>query len=213
MEARRSVPYGKALNDASVAWVDGVPIRWMLRAAGLAVPERIHGADLTTRLLEGLPRAKHLFFGSTPETLRLLEQALARRYPDLPTAGFISPPFRKAAEREDDETISRINDSGADVLWVALGAPKQEMWAHLNRAAVRIPVILCVGAVFEILAGRFERAPGAIQRLGLEWLWRLKQDPARLWRRYFATNGAFLSLLAAQSGRRLFRRSPPPLQA
>jgi N-acetylglucosaminyldiphosphoundecaprenol N-acetyl-beta-D-mannosaminyltransferase len=213
MEARRSPAYGRALNDASVAWVDGVPIRWMLRAAGLPAPERVHGADLTVRLLEGLPSAKHLFFGSTPETLKALEQALARRYPDLRTAGFISPPFRKAAVREDDETLARINRSGADVLWIALGAPKQEMWAALNRDAVRVPVILCVGAAFEILAGRFQRAPRALQRLGLEWLWRLRQDPARLWRRYFATNGAFLSLLAAQSGRRLFRRSTPSLEA
>ncbi len=195
MEAERSPRYRAALNHASVAWVDGVPIRWLLRARGVEPPPRIHGADLTRLILERLPDVRHLFFGSTPETLELLKERLRERYPALRVAGFISPPFRKDAAAETGETLRQLNESGADILWVALGAPKQELWAHLNRDAVTVPVIACVGAVFEIFAGRFTRAPRWMQRLGLEWAWRFAQDPWRLWRRYFATNGRFLAEL------------------
>jgi N-acetylglucosaminyldiphosphoundecaprenol N-acetyl-beta-D-mannosaminyltransferase len=207
MEARRSPRFRDALNDASIAFVDGVPIRWLMRASGLEAPPRIHGADLTTLFLEGLPEARHLFFGSTPETLSHLESALRRRYPALKAAGFISPPFRKQAVVEGDDVLDRLNSSAADVLWVALGAPKQEVWARLNRERLRIPVVVCVGAVFEIFAGRFSRAPKALQAVGLEWAWRMMQDPGRLWRRYFATNGAFMASLAEQYARRLFHGS------
>jgi len=209
-EAKRSPRYRDAINDASVAWVDGVPLRWMLRATGFEAPPRIHGHDLTLLLLEKLPEARHLFYGSTEETLELLRENLARLHPSLKIAGFISPPFRKLAQAESKEMLDRINGSGADILWVALGAPKQELWALLNRASLRIPVVLCVGAAFEILAGRFTRAPRAVQRLGLEWAWRLCQDPWRLWRRYFATNGAFLASLALEVARRPFAPSRAP---
>jgi N-acetylglucosaminyldiphosphoundecaprenol N-acetyl-beta-D-mannosaminyltransferase len=195
IEAGCSPGYRDALNHAAVAWVDGVPIRWLLRARGLKAPPRIHGADLTRLILEKLPQARHLFYGSTPETLEVLKQNLAERYPSLQVAGFISPPFRKTASVESPEMLQRINGSGADILWVALGAPKQELWAYLNRNELQVPVVACVGAVFEIYAGRFSRAPRWLQALGLEWAWRLAQDPGRLWRRYFTTNGRFLVLL------------------
>jgi exopolysaccharide biosynthesis WecB/TagA/CpsF family protein len=196
MEARRSPRYRQALNDASIAFVDGVPIRWLLRASDLAAPPRIHGADLMALLLDRCRDLGHLFYGSTPETLSLLESSLARRFPGLRPVGFISPPFRKFASRESPEVLAQLNQSGADILWVALGAPKQELWAHVNREALRIPVVACVGAAFEIHAGRFSRAPQILQHLGLEWAWRVAQDPWRLWRRYFATNGMFATHLA-----------------
>ena len=206
-EARRSERVREALNDADVAWVDGVPVRWMLRAAGLEAPPRIHGADLTLLVLERLPDARHLFYGSTEETLGRMRAQMASRFPSLRIAGFISPPFRAEAGPEPAEMLDRINGSGADILWVALGAPKQELWALLNRGALRVPVVLCVGAAFEILAGRFLRAPRLMQRLGLEWAWRLGQDPWRLWRRYFSSNGAFLVTLALAMLRRPFAAS------
>ena len=194
-EARRSPRYREALNDAVLGFVDGVPIRWLLRACGASPPPRIHGADLMARLLRELPRSRHLFFGSTPETLDQLAAALKRDFPGTEVAGFISPPFRKSAVPETEEMLARINASNADVLWVALGAPKQEVWALLNRSRIAIPVVACVGAAFEILAGRFSRAPQWMQTLGLEWFWRMAQDPARLWRRYFSTNGFFAACL------------------
>jgi N-acetylglucosaminyldiphosphoundecaprenol N-acetyl-beta-D-mannosaminyltransferase len=209
MEARRSPSFRDALNDASIAWVDGVPIRWLLNALRVEAPPRIHGADLAALLMERLPEARHLFFGSTEDTLGRLSRALARRYPGLKTAGFISPPFRSVAGPESPEMVERINASGADILWVALGAPKQELWATLNRRQIRVPVIACVGAAFEIFSGRFGRAPRQLQRAGLEWAWRMAQDPLRLWRRYFAANGAFLTSLAGALVRNLFRPTPP----
>jgi N-acetylglucosaminyldiphosphoundecaprenol N-acetyl-beta-D-mannosaminyltransferase len=207
-EARRSPRYREALNDASVAFVDGVPIRWLLRACRRPTPPRIHGADLSLLLLGSLGEARHLFFGSTPELLGSLKGALEVRFPGLRTAGFISPPFRKGAVRESPEMLDRINGSGADVLWVALGAPKQELWARLNRELLRPPVVVCVGAAFEILAGRYSRAPLWLQKRGLEWAWRLGQDPGRLWRRYFTTNGAFLCCLGREYARHAFHHDP-----
>lgn len=210
IEAGHSRAYCDALNEAAVAFVDGVPIRWLLRARGLDAPPRIHGADLTKLLLDRLPSARHLFYGSTQETLDLLKASLAERYPSLQIAGFISPPFRKTASVESPEMLQRINSSGADILWVALGAPKQELWAYLNRDAIQVPVVACVGAVFEIYADRFTRAPQWMQKLGLEWAWRLAQNPSRLWRRYFATNGAFLVLLAQTWLRTRLNKPPAP---
>lgn len=196
IEAGRSSRHREALNGASIAFVDGVPIRWLLKAAGLPAPPRIHGADLMTLLIDKLPEAKHAFFGSTPDTLAHLRATLLRRWPALKIVGMWSPPFRKGVARESDEVIHTLNASGADILWIALGAPKQELWAHLHKDLLKIPVLACVGAAFEIHAGRFSRAPQWMQSLGLEWAWRFLQDPWRLWRRYFATNGAFLVLLA-----------------
>ena len=207
-EACRNREYRDSLNDATIAWIDGVPIRWILRARGIPPPPRIHGADLMTLLLDRLKGARHLFYGSTPETLGLLRASLATRYPDLRTCGFVSPPFRKRAVEETEESLAALNATGADVLWVALGAPKQEQWARLNRPRLRIPIVACVGAAFEIHAGRFGRAPLPIQKLGLEWAWRLGQDPARLWRRYFSTNGYFLAVLLAEFSKRLFLPAP-----
>lgn len=183
-EAQRDPAYLEALNSADIAWCDGVPVEWAGRLARRPVGPRIHGHDLMLRILR--EPLSHYFYGSTPEVLA----DLRARLPDLRIAGMESPPFSKHVQRSD---VSAINASGADVLWVALGAPKQELWAALHRPLLTVPVIACVGAAFEIVAGRFGRAPLPLQRAGLEWAWRLAQDPARLWRRYLSTNGAFVS--------------------
>ncbi|HXX93158.1 MAG TPA: WecB/TagA/CpsF family glycosyltransferase [Planctomycetota bacterium] len=208
-EALRVPRYREAIQGATLTFVDGVPIRWILRAAGVSrPPARIHGADFMAMLLSELAGARHLFFGSTPGTLDLLRARLGEMFPQLRIAGMISPPFRPQAIREDDETIERLNAANADILWVGLGAPKQEMWLHLNAGCLRIPLCVGVGAAFDILAGRFTRAPRPVQKVGLEWAWRLAQDPGRLWRRYFSTNGYFLSLLLQVAARRLLGRAP-----
>jgi exopolysaccharide biosynthesis WecB/TagA/CpsF family protein len=208
-EALRDPAYGRVLRGATITWVDGVPIRWILRAGGDPLPPpRIHGSDFMELILKELPEARHFFFGSTPETLSLLEESLKSRFPAIRIAGMVSPPFRKRAQREDAATLDRINSSGADILWVGLGAPKQEQWLHLNADGLSIPVSVAIGAAFDIQAGRYSRAPSGWQKLGLEWAWRLAQDPGRLWRRYFSTNGYFLSLLLREASRRLFRPAP-----
>ncbi|HEV3028856.1 MAG TPA: WecB/TagA/CpsF family glycosyltransferase [Planctomycetota bacterium] len=209
-EALRDPGYGRAMRSATLTFVDGVPVRWILRACGDPhPPPRIHGSDFMALLVRELPDARHYFFGSTPETLALLEASLRGRFPSIRIAGMVSPPFRKRAQKEDDTTLEAINRSGADILWVGLGAPKQELWLHLNADRLRVPIAVAIGAAFDIQAGRYSRAPGVWQKLGLEWAWRLLQDPARLWRRYFSTNGYFLSLLLRESSKRLFRPAPP----
>jgi N-acetylglucosaminyldiphosphoundecaprenol N-acetyl-beta-D-mannosaminyltransferase len=198
-EARRSPAYRAAINNSFISWADGTPIAWAARLRGTPIPERVHGHDLMVRFLR--EPFRHFFYGSTPEVL----EALRNAHPDVRVAGMQSPPFSRRAERSD---VSRINDSGADIVWVALGAPKQELWAELNRDQLRVPVVICVGAAFEIIAGRFTRAPRWLQTLGLEWSWRLAQDPARLWRRYFSTNGYFFAYLLREAGRSLFSTRP-----
>ncbi|MBI4566104.1 MAG: WecB/TagA/CpsF family glycosyltransferase [Planctomycetes bacterium] len=182
VEARRNTLMGRVLNEAFIAWPDGVAVAWAARLSGRPTGPRIHGHDLMLRFLR--EPFSHYFYGSTPEVLA----DMRRRLDGVRIAGMQSPPLTKRAERCD---VSAINNSGADILWVALGAPKQELWAHLNRDRIRVPLIVCIGAAFELLAGRFSRAPRLLQRAGLEWAWRLSQDPARLWRRYVSTNGAF----------------------
>lgn len=208
-EARKNSRYLRALEEAFIVWPDGVPIVWAARLLGLPIGPRIHGHDLMMRLLR--EPISHYFYGSTPETLAAMKAAL----PGVRIAGMESPPFTRRAERAD---LSAINASGADILWVALGAPKQELWAQLNRDRIRVPIIACVGAAFEIVAGRFSRAPRLMQKCGLEWAWRLMQDPARLWRRYFATNGYFAAsvlggLIRAWTGNTRSSGAGPPRSA
>jgi len=187
-EARRNPEVRRAVNEAYIAWPDGVPVVWAAKLAGRPLGPRIHGHDLMLRFLA--EPFRHYFYGSTPEVLA----EMSRRLDSARIAGMESPPFDRSVRTSD---LGRINDSGADILWVALGAPKQELWALHHRDRIRVPLVACVGAAFEILAGRFSRAPRTLQRFGLEWAWRLSQDPARLWRRYFSTNAAFVSHIAA----------------
>lgn len=178
--------YRQALNEAFIAWPDGVPISWAAHWTRRPVGPRIHGHDLMVRFFQ--EPISHFFYGSTPEVLA----EIRRRLVGIRIAGTFSPPRMTRIERSD---VSRINDSGADIVWVALGAPKQELWSHRNADQIRVPVIASVGAAFEIITGRFRRAPRSAQQAGLEWVWRLAQDPARMWRRYFATNGYFISYI------------------
>ena len=181
-EARSRPDFRNAINEAYIAWPDGVPIVWAAKFAGRPIGPRIHGHDLMLRFLS--ESFSHYFYGSTPEVLADLRQAL----PGRKIAGTESPPFTRGVA---DSDLTRINASGADIVWIALGAPKQELWAARHRDRIRAPIVACVGAAFEIIAGRFSRAPRGLQKLGLEWAWRLGQDPARLWRRYVTTNASF----------------------
>ncbi len=197
------------LNQFDMVLPDGQPVRWALNLLhGSGLRERVAGPDLMLRVCEaaaaeGLPV---YFYGSTPETLRKLADQLTLQLPNLIIAGVTPSRFRRLTEAEAGADAATIRASGAAVVFVGLGCPRQEVWAYENRDLVGLPVI-AVGAAFDFHAGTIPRAPRILGRLGLEWVFRLAQEPRRLWRRYLRLNPLFLGLLALQAAR--IRRFDP----
>jgi N-acetylglucosaminyldiphosphoundecaprenol N-acetyl-beta-D-mannosaminyltransferase len=190
--------YRYRINAFDVVGPDGQPVRWALNKlhnAGLT--DRVYGPELMLRLCAAA--ANHdvpiYLYGSTPEVLSALAVKLVQRCPGLQIAGAESPPFRRLSDPETAAVIDRINASGAGLLFIGLGCPRQDVFAHDNRHAIR-PVQLCVGAAFDFHAGTKRMAPAWMQKRGLEWLFRLTQEPGRLWRRYLVTNTTFVCLMA-----------------
>jgi N-acetylglucosaminyldiphosphoundecaprenol N-acetyl-beta-D-mannosaminyltransferase len=209
--ARRNRELADALARASLVLPDGAPIAWRAgRLAGWPIP-RIAGADLFEELCRrSITRGfRHFFVGSTPETLDLLCRHVSERYPGVEVAGTFSPPFRPFAAAGDDALAERLNTSGADIIWVGLGAPKQEVWMNAMRDALDAPILVGVGAVFDFVSSARRRAPRVLQRCGLEWAYRLAQEPRRLVRRYATTNVSFAVGIASDmaADRRQMRAS------
>ncbi len=191
--ASRERDFGAVVAAADMATPDGAPVAWMLRKLGVTGQQRVSGPDLTWALLgrcetEALPV---YFFGSSQETLLLLAARVTASFPALVVAGYEAPPFRPMTEQEDAEAVERINSSGAGLVFVGLGCPKQEHWMQAHRGRVNA-VMLGVGAAFDFHAGVVSRAPAWMRANGLEWLHRLASEPRRLWKRYLATNTLFL---------------------
>lgn len=188
--------YKKIQNSAVLRLPDGGPLSSVQRKRGHREAERVTGPDLMGRLFEksASNNLKHFFYGSTIETLELLKSKLKEEYPDIKIVGSYSPPFRILTDEENKNIIKMINDSGADIIWVGLGAPKQEVWMfeHLNLVK---GLMIGVGAGFDYYAGNIKRAPKWMQRSNLEWLYRLLQDPKRLFKRYLNTNLRFIKLV------------------
>ncbi len=191
--ASREASFGAAVAAADLATPDGAPVAWMLGKLGGVAQERVSGPDLTWAVL-GRCEAEALpvyFFGSTRETLGLLAERINIAFPNLVVAGYEAPPFRPITAQEDAESVARINSSGAGLVFVGLGCPKQEHWMQAHRGQVNA-VMLGVGAAFDFHAGTVSRAPAWMRAHGLEWLHRLVSEPRRLWKRYFVTNSLFL---------------------
>jgi exopolysaccharide biosynthesis WecB/TagA/CpsF family protein len=199
------------LNAFDVVTPDGQPVRWalnLLHRAGLR--DRVYGPELTLRVLarcaeEGLPV---YLYGSTDETLSRLVPALERMFPALKFAGVEASKFREARPGEDAEIADRIRSSGARLVLVGLGCPRQEIFAYAMRPLLDMP-LMAVGAAFDYHAGLLRKPPSWMQRAGLEWLWRLGLEPKRLWHRYVVLNPAYLARLVGQ-WTRLWRPVPPP---
>jgi N-acetylglucosaminyldiphosphoundecaprenol N-acetyl-beta-D-mannosaminyltransferase len=189
----RDPEFRRIVNDSDMATPDGAPIAWALRRLGHPAQERINGPDLMWKYLEQAERCGHIvfFYGSTPSTLDKLCQALYRHFPRLHIGGTHSPPFRTLTAAEDEVETRMINDSGAHVVFVGLGCPKQEKWMAAHRGRVHA-VMIGVGAAFDYHAGVLKRAPLWWQRNGLEWLYRLLSEPRRLFMRYLVTNTLFV---------------------
>lgn len=191
--AYKDEQYRKIQNHSLLTLPDGNPLAVACRKCGFKDAERVTGPDLMLKLFEISERKgyTHYFYGSSQDTLDQLRKCLLKRYPNLQIAGMYAPPYRALTEEEEAEDINRINSTHPDYIWIGLGAPKQEQWMYRNRRRV-YGLMLGVGAGFEFHAGLIKRAPQWMQKLSLEWLFRLLQDPKRLWKRYFQTNGYFL---------------------
>ena len=193
--SQKDEEYRKIQNSAFLALPDGSPLSLVQRLRGYRMAEQVAGPDLMPALWKATEKTEisHYFYGSTPETIAALEKKLRNNYPELKIAGMEAPPFRPLTEEEDLAAIQRINESGAAIVWVGLGAPKQEKWMYEHRGKINA-VMLGVGAGFDFHAGTVKRAPAWMRNHYLEWLYRLIQDPKRLWKRYVQTNGKFLLL-------------------
>lgn len=194
MTGFRDPAHRRRLNGLDLVVPDGQPVRWALRwIHGIALQERVYGPTLTLSVLNAAAqnRLPVYFYGSTPETLRRLIENLQRAFPRLLVAGAEPSRFRRISPAEKADIVARIKESGARIVFVGLGCPRQEVWAYEYRERLSMP-ILAVGAAFDFHAGTLSQAPRWMQRRGLEWLYRLSREPLRLWRRYLLLNPAYL---------------------
>ena len=199
MEAHARPEFGEILRASDLVTPDGMPLVWMLRKLGAREQDRVAGMDLLPALCQ-LAEARDLsvyFLGSTPEVLDRMRERLTREHPRLQIAGMESPPFRPLTPQEETEQIARINASGAHFVMVSLGCPKQERWMHARRGTIQA-VMLGLGAAFPVYAGSTSMAPQWMRDAGIEWLYRLLQEPRRLAGRYLTTNLPFAYLALRQ---------------
>ncbi|MEE9228251.1 MAG: WecB/TagA/CpsF family glycosyltransferase [Acidimicrobiia bacterium] len=190
----------RRLNGLDLVVPDGQPVRWALKwLHGVSLPDRVYGPTLTLHVLEAAAREELpvYFYGSTAETVARLVDRVSARLPGLRVAGYEPSQFRRLDRDGMDDVVGRIKDSGARIVFVGLGCPRQEVWAFEYRDQLSMP-ILAVGAAFDFHAGTLPQAPAWMQGRGLEWLFRLYQEPGRLWRRYLKMNPAYLARVALQ---------------
>lgn len=185
--------YLKVQNGGIMAIPDGGPLSSVGHRRGFKQMERTTGPSFMGEILKVSVEKgyRHYFYGSTPETLEKLNDVLLHDYPGIQIAGMYSPPFRPLTDEEDRTIVDRINEVEADFVWVGLGAPKQEKWMAQHQGKVN-GIMVGVGAGFDYFAGNIDRAPEWMQKSNLEWVYRLMQDPKRLFSRYFYTNTKFI---------------------
>lgn len=199
MEGYDDPAFQEVINTADLVVPDGVPLVWALKLLGHKEATRVYGPTLTLHVCEAAARegVPIGLYGGTPESLLDFKAFLHHEYPGIQMACAIAPPFRPLSQEEDDAYTQQILDSGARILFVGIGCPKQEWWMYNHRD--RLPlVMLGVGAAFDFHSGRVKQSPAILQRLGLEWLFRLVMEPKRLWKRYAKHNPRFVALFARQ---------------
>ena len=195
-------------NDSDLNTPDGMPLVWGLRALGIPSAKRVYGPDLTLHVCraaarEGLPVG---LYGGTPDSLDDFGAMLERAFPQIHVSCRIAPPFRPLTDEEDAQIMRRISDSGARILFVGIGCPKQETWMAAHKARLQT-VMIGVGAAFDFHSGRVPQAPSWMQKNGFEWLYRLCSDPRRLWGRYSRIVPRFVGAFGKQLTRHYFAGS------
>ena len=205
MECQRDSDLLSIHNSAGMVTPDGMPMVWASRWAGVSGAGRVYGPELMLELCRSSVEQgwRSFFYGGKPGVAERLAATLVERFPGFQVAGTHVPPFRDLTSAEDAQVIERINAAGADLLWVGLSTPKQERWMAAHRDLINTPVMIGVGAAFDINSGSINQAPRFIQRSGFEWLYRLIQEPGRLWRRYLRNNPEFVIKVLRKPPRRL----------
>jgi N-acetylglucosaminyldiphosphoundecaprenol N-acetyl-beta-D-mannosaminyltransferase len=191
------------IERADLLFADGVPIVWVSKLKGTPLPGRVAGIDLMERMVAmAAERGDRVFFlGSKPEIVEKTVRRLQERHPKLQVAGFHHGYFTLAQE---SEIVSQINQSRPDLLFIGMSTPQKEFWADRNLAKLNVSICQGVGGGFDVIAGLTKRAPGWMQRSGLEWFYRLLQEPGRMWKRYVVWNGSFVWLAGCDLLREFF---------
>ncbi len=201
MAARRNPELRQAHARAGLVTPDGMPVVWISRLRGYRRVRRVCGSDLMSEVCRAsVARGyRHFLYGGAAGVPERLADRLRERFPGIRIVGLYSPPFRPLTPEEDSDIVRRINRSEADIVWVGLSTPKQELWMADHLGRLDAPVMLGVGAVFDFHAGLVRRAPAWMQRCGLEWAFRLAAEPRRLWRRYLTVTPLFVPLAILQA--------------
>lgn len=197
VEAKKDPLFAGVVSDAYMVTPDGMPLTWALKLIYGITQERVAGMDLLPDLIHEAEKEKIpvYFYGGEQDILDKTNEYLQANYPDLITAGLYSPPYRKLSSVEEEEIVQKINKSGAKLVFVVLGCPKQEKWMAAMKGRINA-VMVGVGGALPVMVGSQKRAPIWMQHAGLEWFYRLVREPSRLFKRYAVTNTIFLFLLS-----------------
>lgn len=200
MESQRDEAVRRTLNSSGLTTPDGMPLVWISRLHGHRHVRRVYGPDLMLAVCERSVAKgyRHYLYGGRPGVAEALKARLERRFPGLQIVGLESPPFDPLTPEQDAEAVERINAARPDIVWVGMSTPKQDLWAAEHVGRLSAPVIIAVGAAFDFVSGRKRQAPRWMRQSGLEWLFRLIQEPRRLWRRYLIYNPLFVWRLLGQ---------------
>lgn len=200
VEAQGDASIKRILNGAGLAVPDGMPMVWLSKLAGYPHVRRVFGPDFMLALTHALAKTgrRVFYYGGAAGIAGELASVMRSKFPGVVDAGYYTPPYRDLTERERDEVIRLINAARPDVVWVGLSTPKQEKWMAQMRPFLNAPTLIGVGAAFDYNTGRVKRAPRWMQTSGLEWIYRLIQEPRRLWKRYARNNTLFIYYLLLQ---------------
>lgn len=203
VEAQHDPEFKQILNATDLVVPDGMPLVWLGRRGGHVLPRRVYGPDLLLSFCEKTAGCgyRHFFYGAErePDVPERLAEKLKQRFQGMIVAATYSRPLASAGIEQEDEILSRVSQAGPDVVWVGLGEVRQVRWMHEHRDKLNVPVVVGVGAAFDMISGRRKQAPRWMREHGLEWLFRLCQEPRRLWRRYLIYGTQFVAWIILES--------------